>query len=143
MEVVIQEEETGCGLACVAMLAGESYEAVRRTAAGMGIRATDEALWSDTAYVRRLLRHYGIETRPGEAPFTGWAELPARALLATKLHYDRGRPFWHWVVFVREPEGPVVLDPAPYLAGNRRTDTEAITPAWFIPIPTARVPEPG
>lgn len=132
MEPVIQEEATGCGLACVAMLAGESYQAVREVAAGLGIYASDAALWSDTAYVRRLLAHYGIAAAPEETPFTTWAELPDCALLATKHHYENGRPFWHWVVFVREAEGAAVLDPAPYLAENRRTDWEAMRVAWFL-----------
>ena len=134
MRPVVQEEQTGCGLACVAMLAGESYQAVREAAAGLGIFASDEALWSDTDYVRRLLAHYGLEAAPGERPFTSWAELPDCALLATKHHYENGRPFWHWTVFTRAPEGAVVLDPAAYLADNRRTDWADIDVAWFIPV---------
>jgi ABC-type bacteriocin/lantibiotic exporter with double-glycine peptidase domain len=134
MEAVIQEEATGCGLACVAMLAGESYSAVRAEAAVLGIRAEDERLWSDTGHVRRLLAHYGIATEAGETPFRGWTGLPERALLATKHHVEGGRPFWHWCVFNREPDGAVVLDPAPYLAANRRTDWAATEPAWFIAV---------
>jgi len=134
MKVVVQEEETGCGLACVAMLAGERYRSVREAAAELGVSAADEALWSDTAPVRRLLAHFGIKAEAGEVPFSGWAHLPEPALLATKLHYREGRAFWHWVVFVREPEGPVVLDPAAHLTENRRSDLEAIMPAWFIAI---------
>ena len=130
----MQEDATGCGLACVAMLAGEPYAAVRETAAGLGIRPDDPALWSDTAYVRRLLAHYGIAAVPGETPFTGWDTLPDRALLATRHHYEQGRPFWHWCVFAREPGGPEVLDPAPYLAHPRRTDLAAIEPAWFMAV---------
>ena len=134
MVPVIQEEQTGYGLACVAMLTGESYQAVRETAAGLGIFASDEALYSDTAYVRRLLEHYAIQAGPGEMPFTTWEDLPDCALVATKHHYENGRPFWHWAVFVREAEGAAVLDPAPHLSNNRRTDWAAIAPAWFIPV---------
>ena len=72
MKAIVQEEETGCGLACVAMLAGESYQAVREVAAGLGITASDDTLYSDTAYVRRLLAHYGIAAVPRETPFTTW-----------------------------------------------------------------------
>mgnify|MGYP000185013675 CR=1 FL=1 len=134
MKAIFQEEETGCGLACVAMLAGVSYQAVREAAAGLGIFASDEALYSDTAYVRRLLEHYALKAEPGETPFTTWEGLPDCALLATKHHFEGGQPFWHWAVFVREPEGAAVLDPAPYLSNNRRTDWATIAPAWFIPV---------
>ena len=132
LQAVVQEQPTGCGLACVAMLAGQGYQAVRTTAAGLGITADDDALYSDTAYMRRLLAHYGIPADPGETPFTGWGDLPDRALLATKHHYEGGRPFWHWCVFVRDAHGAAVLDPAPDLADNRRTDWAGIEVAWFI-----------
>jgi len=60
MEALVQADETGCGLACVAMLAGTSYPSVRTLAANLGISPAEEALWSDTTYVRRLLPHYGL-----------------------------------------------------------------------------------
>jgi len=134
MRVVIQEETTGCGLACVAMLAGMSYAAVREAAAELGIYAADEALFSDSAYVRRLLAHFGVEADRKETPFTAWAQLPDLALLATKQRFEAGRLYWHWAVFAREPDGAVVLDPAPYLEENRRTDWEEMAPAWYIPV---------
>ena len=43
MKAIVQEEETGCGLACVAMLAGESYQTVREAAAGNGTRGAARA----------------------------------------------------------------------------------------------------
>jgi len=70
MKAIVQEEQTGCGLACVAMLAGASYQAVREAAAGLGITAGDEALWSDTAKVRHFLAPYDIAAAPEETPFT-------------------------------------------------------------------------
>ncbi|MFW5910858.1 MAG: hypothetical protein ACOCUJ_03365 [Thiohalospira sp.] len=36
MKTVVQEEETGCGLACMAMLAGESYQSARQLSARGG-----------------------------------------------------------------------------------------------------------
>ena len=137
MQVVIQKDETGCGLACVAMLADTGYGEVRQAAAALGIRPDDPALWSDTGPVRRLLDHYGIRAAPEETPFTGWGGLPDRALLATKHHYEGDRPCWHWCLFVRGPGGPVVLDPAASLAENRRTDWAAMAPAWSIGLPEA------
>lgn len=127
----------------VAMLAGKSYQTVREVAAGLGITADDDALYTDTAYVRRLLAHYDIAAAPGETPFTAWAELPDCALLATKHHYEQERPFWHWVVFVREREGAVVLDPAPHLADNRRTDWQDMAVAWSIAVSSRQEKPPA
>lgn len=44
MKIVLQDEPSGCGIACVAMLAGQRYEEVKRRANGMGIFAEDERL---------------------------------------------------------------------------------------------------
>ncbi len=52
MNTVIQQEKTGCGLACIAMLAGKSYDDVKRKANSLGIFSEDEKLWSTTDYVR-------------------------------------------------------------------------------------------
>ena len=56
----MQLERTGCGIASVAALAGVRYKDAQRSARRLGIVATDERLWSETGYVRRLLAHYGL-----------------------------------------------------------------------------------
>ncbi|WP_202882331.1 hypothetical protein [Candidatus Manganitrophus noduliformans] len=119
MKVVLQEEPTGCGLASVAMLSGQKYAAVKALANRLGIFAEDIRLYSETGYVRRLLKEYGLQQSEEETPFTSWKELPDQALLAIKYHIENDWPFWHWVVFVREGGEPVVLDPAKYLSKNR------------------------
>ncbi len=134
MNVVVQEEVTGCGLASVAMVAGKGYAEVKVLANRLGIFAEDNTLYSDTGYVRRLLTEYGVRVGAHEKPFSTWAELPSKALLAIKYHFENGRPFWHWVVFERSNGIAVVLDPARHLAENRRTDFAAMQPKWFIEI---------
>lgn len=96
MEVVIQEEATGCGIAACAVLAGLSYAEAKKRASALGIHASDASLWSDTEYVRKLLRHCGVSVSPEETPFESWEGLPDKALLAIKWRMERGKPFWHW-----------------------------------------------
>lgn len=110
MNAVVQEERTGCGIASVAALAGVSYAQARDAAAKLGIFAADRTLWSDTAYVRRLLKTYGVRAGNNELPFTSWEELPPCALLAIKWRVRDGKAFWHWVVFEQREGGAVVLD---------------------------------
>lgn len=132
--VVIQEETTGCGIAAVANIVGESYQSVKTQANSLGIYADDQALWSDTQYVRHLLNQYGYQASISEIDFAGWDDLPDRALLAIKWHVDEGKPFWHWVVFKRIDGKSVVLDSAVYLEHNLRTDFDQMSPKWFIAI---------
>ncbi|MCG8392844.1 MAG: hypothetical protein MI745_07150 [Pseudomonadales bacterium] len=134
MRPVIQEEISGCGIAAVAALAGVSYDQARQQAARLDIFAEDRSLWSDTAYVRRLLSEYGLRAAPDETPFSDWQALPDRALLAIKWHLENGTPFWHWVVFVREGDDAFVLDSKKTLRHNVRRDFGRMKPKWFIAV---------
>lgn len=134
MKPVIQEDTTGCGIAAVAALAGEGYRQARQRARRLGIDPADRTLWSDTTYVRRLLATYGLRALPGEQPFSAWHALPERALLAIKWHRENGKPFWHWVVFVRDGQEAFVLDSKRSLKHNLRRDFGRMKPKWFIPV---------
>lgn len=122
MKPVIQIERTGCGIAAVAVLAGVSYAQAKQVANRLDIFADDSKLWSETGYVRKLLKKYGIRSARTEAPFTSWEALPDVALLAIKWHKEGDPAFWHWVVFCRGPRGPVVLDSKRDLRNHERTD---------------------
>lgn len=134
MKAVLQEDLTGCGIACVATLANVSYQQVKSVAMTLGIDVGDSRLWSNTAYVRVLLNHYGIQSLPGESPFRSWQALPPLALLATKWHRKNNQAFWHWVIYWKRPDGPVVLDPKFNLRNHVRTDFGRIKPRWFITV---------
>ncbi len=137
MKPVIQLEPTGCGIASVAALAGVSYSRARSVAASFGIHASDEALWSQTAHVRQLLRRFELKAGAGERPFRSFDALPDLALLSIKWHLEKGRPFWHWVVFVREDGRACVLDSKKALRQHVRTDFGRIKPKWYIPVTRA------
>ncbi len=136
---VIQEEATGCGIAAAANIVGKTYAEMKAIANALGIYAEDEALWSDTQYVRRLLHQQGVETAAEETPFSTWETLPNLALMAIKHHQREGKSFWHWVVFKRFGGRPYVLDSASYLANNIRQDFADMAPKWFIEIKTKSV----
>ena len=134
MNPVIQEEKTGCAIASAAAIAGISYAEAKQIANSLGIFAADSALWSTTYAIRRLLKQLGIETDQREVPFSNWDELPDCALLAIKWHQINSKPFWHWVVFVREDGNSYVLDSKQALKTHRRTDFGRMKPKWFIEI---------
>ncbi|MFT2110619.1 hypothetical protein [Marinomonas sp. 2405UD68-3] len=100
----------------------------------MGIYASDTSLWSDPQYVRKLLMEAGVETTKGETPVVSWSSLPNTALLSIKYHQEKGKHFWHWIVFKRVGGDAFELDSASYLALNKRTDFDAMEPKWFIEV---------
>lgn len=134
MEPVIQEEISGCGIAACAALAGVSYIEAKGVANSLGIFAEDMALWSDTAYVRKLLEAFKLSTSPSETPFESWDTLPDRALLSIKWRLEEGRPFWHWVVFSRHHGRMFVLDSKKSLKSNIRQDFGRMKPKWYIKV---------
>lgn len=131
---VVQLEQTGCGIAAVATIAGESYRQTQRKANQLGIFATDRRLWSETDHVRRLLNEYRLRPASIERPFRSWSSLPDLALLAIKWHREKGRPCWHWVVFVRDLEGARVLDSKQSLTRHVRRDFGRMKPKWYIAV---------
>ena len=137
MNPVVQEEVTGCGIASVANVVGRSYAEMKEIANSMGIYATDESLWSDTQYVRKMLSKFGIRTSENEIPFESWSTLPDVALLSIKHHKENGKDFWHWVVFKRVNGEEFVLDSASYLPSNIRTDFIEMQPKWLIEVKNA------
>lgn len=138
MKPVIQLEPTGCGIASVAAIAGVSYSHAKAVANSLGIFADDKELWSETAHVRKLLRYFGLRANSTEMPFRSWTELPNLALLSIKWHLEKGRPFWHWVVFARENSRSYVLDSKKGLRQQIRTDFGRIKPKWYIRVADAQ-----
>ncbi len=134
MKLIVQEDKTGCAFACVAMLTGVRYQQVKRVASQLHIEVQDPLLGSDTKHIRTLLTHYSLSASSGTTPFKSWDHLPSLALLAIKWHKPHHRAFWHWVVFWRGPEGPVVLDPKKSLQKHVRTDFGRIKPKWFLTV---------
>ena len=119
-------------------MAGVSYAQAKSVARSLGIFANDQNLWSETAYVRKLLRHFGLRANSAERPFHSWDALPNLALLSIKWRREKGRPFWHWVVFVRENGQSYVLDPKKSLRQHTRTDFGRIKPKWYIGVADAQ-----
>jgi hypothetical protein len=95
-------------------------------------------LHNSSLHVQKLLSTFGIKTGSREFPFRSWEGLPDHALLAIKWHLEKGRSYWHWVVFVRETGQSYVLDSKKSLRSNRRTDFGRMKPKWYIPVKGAQ-----
>ena len=129
---VVQLDRTGCGVAAVAAISSRSCPEMKSIADTIGIFAHDQLLWSNTASVRNLLERVELSANPGEVPFRSRESLPDLALLSIKWHEGKGRPFWDWVVFIREKGRPFVLDSKKGHRTNLRTDFGRMRPRWYI-----------
>ncbi len=132
MKPVIQQEKTGCAIASAAAIAGVTYNQAKKVANRLGIFSHDTNLWSQTTHIRAILNNFGISTSAKEQPFKDWQALPNCALLSIKWRLIHGKPYWHWVVFIRKGNQAYVLDSKKSLKHNVRTDFGRIKPKWFI-----------
>lgn len=113
-----QEDNTGCGLACIAMLARTDYKEVREKAIEFGIRRNGK-FYTNTRDLHKLGQAFDVKTnqrrvrcvdkRIKERPDTkARFVLPDTAILAIN---ERNDGVWHWVVYRRTPRDEYFLDP--------------------------------
>ena len=104
MRRIVQQDRHGSGVACLAMLAGKSYRAVRKEMFQNGVVSA-----ADTGDLRRALAVYGLELAHHSVPFrsTKYEDLKDNAIL--KVNPRRGGAEWHWVVW--DTKRQRILDP--------------------------------
>jgi len=145
----LQHDRTGCGLACVAMLAGIGYAQARTLAralaigprpyryrAGGGLRTAREGWLTDARQLRRMLAVLRIRSG-GERAVRDWRECDGDGLVAINPRADGT---WHWVVYLHDPVSPRVLDPNPRVRRDPRRDFGRMRPARFVPVEIAAAP---
>jgi hypothetical protein len=126
VERVVQEDGTGCGLACVAMIAGATYAEVRTLAI--------ESLGFDPAGpfytylddLRYMLGWYGFGLRRW-TPFKSYALLSPMCI----LEIDRPGRHSHWVLNVKCGLDRYVLDPSPGVKTRHRRDWWRLRPVGY------------
>lgn len=134
MKAIIQEDITGCAIASASVLSNQSYQQTKVVFESMGLELTDAALWSSTEPMRALCQQLGIELDKSQHGFTGFEDLPDKALLAIKWKQPQQTAYWHWVVFARLNGRAFIFDSKKGLKHNMRTDFGRIKPKWFIPV---------
>ena len=105
MRRIVQKDDVGCGIACVAMLSGQTYTSVRQLMFPDGkVSATS------TAQIRSALADLGCDTGTGLVPLRGrnYRELTGDAVL--NVWPRKNNRCWHWVVW--DAARKRVLDPS-------------------------------
>jgi len=107
---VSQPDDTGCGLACVAMICGVSYNQVKSNMVKLGIFKKDNDFWGTSFKdIIRTLNSQNIQT-VNRRKFKKWRNIPAKVAIVSTNYEQSG--LFHWVVFVRDNDGFYIYDPA-------------------------------
>lgn len=128
-----QSDATGCGLACIAILANQPYSSVRKLAISRLGFDSDGEFYTTTGQLKELGHHFGVRiSAKRRYQFKDWVHLPNSAILA--INYKKEDETWHWVVFRRVANSAYVIDPKHSVKTNRRTDFKRMKPFAFLPI---------
>lgn len=100
IRLVPQRYSTDCGVACVAMIAGVSYQ---EAFDAIGFTAERKQFYTTHTCVTNALRRLGISVK--RRKFRSWQEISGPAIVPVN-HRSSGQ-FFHWVVF----DGRRILDP--------------------------------
>jgi len=106
MRYVRQLDDTGCGLACIAMLAGVGYKTVRKIARENNLLKRKTMCDTNGADLSRIGKKFGLSISKKRLKFKGYKDLPKLSILA--VDYRDNDINWHWVV--RNNKG-VIKDP--------------------------------
>ena len=127
---VSQPDDTGCGLACLAMITGLTYFQIKDQLIQQGKFKADTDDWGTTFNdIIQILQYYQLKTER-KRKFKKWCNIPAKVAIAS-TNYDKSG-CWHWVVFVRDIDGYFIYDP-----GKRRKkirDLRGKMAGWFIEV---------
>lgn len=131
MKRVIQRDGTGCGLACVAMVVGCSYEEIRAFAIDELDFDPKGPFSTDYADLRVILAEYGYKLSRYTL-FTGYSTLSPLCFLGVERGNSGEED--HWVVHVKCGLDRYVLDPTWKVKSERRRDWWRLSPISYANI---------
>lgn len=94
MRRIKQLDDTGCGLACVAMITGKTYNQIKQKAIQTNSLAQKGEYFTKPKHLRSLLKEFGISTGNAHA-HKHWESLPSLAIIGINFNSYS----WHWVVY--------------------------------------------
>lgn len=119
---VRQEDSHGCGVACLAMMAGTNYQQARDTFTSLKLavkRRNRAPFSSNFRELMSALDAHGLKTRMERWP--GWESFTGIGILKIRQSADARRKDWHWVAAEAHPEfGVAVRDPSSDLTSFHR-----------------------
>ncbi|MDO8908424.1 MAG: cysteine peptidase family C39 domain-containing protein [Pseudohongiella sp.] len=128
---VIQKDSTGCGIACVAMIAGISYGEAKRTAIAHGIVKKRPPYYTTSGELTELLRKFHRGATKGRK-LSKWESLDRLSIVGINFSSTHGT--WHWVIYVPGIDAGFVLDPRKSVKTHKRTDFSRMRPRSYIAV---------
>lgn len=126
MKRVVQDDPTGCGLACVAQMTGATYSEVFNIAVKILAFEHDGTFYTTIFDLRLLLSDFGY-TLSRNMTFKSYDSISPLAILEIERSGDHN----HWVVLVKCGLDMYVLDPAQHVKSDKRRDFHRLRPVSY------------
>ncbi|MEX5443408.1 cysteine peptidase family C39 domain-containing protein [Acinetobacter schindleri] len=128
---IIQEDSTGCGLACVAMITNLTYSEVKKEAIKRSIIKPSKSFYTTSNNLIRLLSILDVQAKKGRA-VKKWESIKSLSIVA--INFREKSNTWHWVVYVPDTNIGYVLDPNKKIKTEKRVDLSRMALRSYIPI---------
>ena len=125
MRLVKQKHNYGCGLACVAMLTGRSYDKIINLYCGIYHKSGYYGTSTHELHYLLLLLGYNSARRLISLRSSSHRDLEVDAILKVPFEATVDRP-WHWVVW--DAARGRILDPYKYF------DAPKLSPIAYLPV---------
>lgn len=105
--LIKQLDDTGCGIACVAMCLKDNYQQVKELFAEVlewGDRKKKFYTWPSE--ITKVLNHSRVKYSSKQS--SSWCDVEGTCIVGV----NRSGRYWHWVVVVKDNKRFLVLDPA-------------------------------
>ncbi|RZL46357.1 MAG: hypothetical protein EOP00_15225 [Pedobacter sp.] len=110
---VCQPDDTGCGIACLAMILNLTYNQVKDwMIKNKFLKPGTNDFGTTFQDLYKVLAEHRIKI-VRKRKFKQWRNIPAKVAIVSTNYNASG--CWHWVVFIRDIEGCFIYDP-----GKRR-----------------------
>ena len=128
---ILQEDATGCGLACIAMIVGETYAEVKKIALDNEILEEKRTFYTTSSDLITILDHFHVKAKKGRK-VSHWPSVQTLSIVA--INYKENNDSWHWVVYVPDENQGYVLDPHKKIKNDQRVDFSRMKLRSYIPI---------
>ena len=128
---ILQEDATGCGLACIAMIVGETYADVKKVALENEILEEKRTFYTKGKHLITLLDYFNFKAKRGRK-VNNWSSIQSVSIVA--INYRENIDSWHWVVYVPDENKGYVLDPHKKIKNDKRIDFSRMRLRSYIPV---------
>lgn len=106
LQLCEQVDDTGCGVACVSMITGKSYQEVRSVLMKLkGWKSLDRNFYTRATDLFPLLEKFGI--KPEIKKSGSWQDITGVSIVGV----DRKNGYFHWVVSIKDSMRFIIIDP--------------------------------